>query len=166
MSDVIDPLGGAYYVEHLTDEMEALIESIIGKIDDAGGMYHAAESGVVQNMIGESALHFQSRVESGEQTVVGVNKYAVEDDAHERAPLERPAPEKIEAQLERLARYRKTRDNTAVDRGLDDLARAANSENENIYAAVVDATVAGATHGEIVSTLRREMADGEPLMIP
>jgi methylmalonyl-CoA mutase N-terminal domain/subunit len=79
LNKVIDPLGGSYYVETLTDEMEALIESVIAKIDAAGGMYRAVEKGIVQTMIGQSALAFQDRVESGEQTIVGVNAYQLED---------------------------------------------------------------------------------------
>jgi methylmalonyl-CoA mutase N-terminal domain/subunit len=146
--------------------MEALIESIIKKIDEAGGMYRAVESGLVQQMIGDSALAFQNRVESGEQTVVGVNKYRVEEESAARAALQRPNPETIERQLERLARYRKTRDRQAVERALDDLSRAANSADQNVYASVVGAAVAGATHGEIVAVLRREMGNGEPLIIP
>ena len=166
LGEVIDPLGGAYYVEDLTNEMEALIESVIKKIDEAGGMYRAVESGLVQQMIGDSALAFQNRVESGEQTVVGVNKYRAEDEGAARAALQRPDPATIERQLERLARYRKSRDRSSVERAVDDLARAANSADQNVYASVVDAAVAGATHGEIVAVLRREMGNGEPLIVP
>jgi methylmalonyl-CoA mutase N-terminal domain/subunit len=153
LGDVIDPLGGSYYLEHLTDETEALIESLMAKVDDAGGMYRAVETGLVQTMIGESAMRFQARVDSGEQSVVGVNKYRLEEDSEARASLKRPSPEMIEAQLESLKRYKKGRDNAAVQRALDTLTRAAVSENENAYAAVVDATIAGATHGEVVATL-------------
>jgi methylmalonyl-CoA mutase N-terminal domain/subunit len=166
LGEVIDPLGGAYYVEDLTNEMEALIESIIKKIDEAGGMYRAVESGLVQQIIGDSALAFQNRVESGQQTVVGVNKYRAEEQSAARAAMQRPDPATIERQLERLARYRKSRDRSSVERAVDDLARAANSADQNVYASVVDAAVAGATHGEIVAVLRREMGNGEPLIVP
>jgi methylmalonyl-CoA mutase N-terminal domain/subunit len=166
LGEVIDPLGGAYYVEDLTNEMEALIESIIKKIDEAGGMYRAVESGLVQQIIGDSALAFQNRVESGQQTVVGVNKYRAEEQSAARAAMQRPDPATIERQLERLARYRITRDRRAAERALDDLTRAANSADQNVYASVVDAAVAGATHGEIVAVLRREMGNGEPLIVP
>src|SRR5205085_819480 len=83
LTDVIDPLGGSFYVESLTDAMEEKILEIMKTVDDAGGMYAAVESGLVQRMIGASALRFQQRVDSGEQTVVGVNAYraAAEDDA-------------------------------------------------------------------------------------
>ncbi len=166
LGETIDPLGGAYYVEKLTDEMEALIDSIVARVDEAGGMYRAVESGLVQSMIGQSALRFQASVDSGEQTIVGVNKYRVEEDPESRESLKRPPQEKIEAQLATLAEYKRSRDNASVRRALDCLARAADSDNENIYAAVVDATVSGATHGEVVATLRRHLGNGEPLIIP
>ncbi|HSS64144.1 MAG TPA: acyl-CoA mutase large subunit family protein [Gammaproteobacteria bacterium] len=166
LSDVIDPLGGSYYLERLTDEMEALIESIIAKVDAAGGMYLAVESGLVQTLIGESAIRFQTSVDSGEHIIVGVNRYRLDDDSEVRVPLKRPPPEKIEAQLEALARYKRGRDNEAVRRTLDDLARSAVSEKDNVYAAVVEAVFSGATHGEVVATLRREMGDGEPFIVP
>ena len=106
LTDVIDPLGGSYYLETLTDQMEEKIESIIARIDAAGGMYRAVEQGLVQRMIGDSALAFQKRVESGEQTVVGVNAYQVEEDAGAYPVLEYPARERIDAQLARLADYK------------------------------------------------------------
>ena len=81
LCDVIDPLGGSYYVETLTDRMEAEIEAVIDRIDAAGGMYKAAESRLVQTMIGESALGFQEQIESGEQKVVGVNCYQDDEES-------------------------------------------------------------------------------------
>ena len=166
LSDVIDPLGGSYYLEHLTDEMEALIGSLIARIDDTGGMYRAVERGVVQTMIGESAMRFQANLDSGEQTLVGVNKYRLEEDSETRASLKRPPPKIIEAQLEKLKTYKARRNSAPVHRALETLARAAASENDNVYAAVVEATIAGATHGEVVAALRREMGSGEPLIVP
>ncbi len=166
LGEVIDPLGGSYYLERLTDEMEALIESVIAKIDDAGGMYRAVEAGLVQSLIGDSAMRFQAGIESGEQTVVGVNKYQVDEDPHARAALERPSRETIEGQLASLARFKRNRNNDAVRRALDELARAAAGNKQNVYAAVVEAIVAGATHGEVVARLRREMGDGQPLIVP
>lgn len=160
--DVIDPLGGSYFVEKLTDDMEEEIRAVMDRIEDAGGMYRAVESGTVQSMIGASALAFQEKVESGEQTVVGVNAYRAEDDQSVRAALSRPRPDVMEAQLERLARYKRERAMDAVNAGLGALARSAGNEQDNLYEKVVDAAVAGATHGEIVATLREEMGFGEP----
>jgi methylmalonyl-CoA mutase N-terminal domain/subunit len=162
LTDVIDPLGGSYYLETLTDQMQEKIESIIARIDAAGGMYRAVEQGLVQQMIGESALAFQKRVESREQTVVGVNAYQVEEDADEYAVLEYPRRERIAAQLVRLAEYKAQRASAPVRKALDDLARAAQG-SENVMARVVAAAEAGASHGEICGVLRRELGFGQPL---
>ncbi|HUF55519.1 MAG TPA: acyl-CoA mutase large subunit family protein [Thermohalobaculum sp.] len=167
LTDVIDPLGGSYYVETLTNAMEAEIEAVIARIDEAGGMYAAVESGLVQRMVGDSALAFQEKVETGEQTIVGVNRFRVPETAGERPePLRPPPMERIEAQLAELARFRAERDRGAATRGLDALARAADSEDENVFAAVVDAAGAGATHGEICGRLRETLGFGNPLIVP
>ena len=167
LTDVIDPLGGSYYVETLTDEMEATIVAVIDRIDAAGGMYAAAEAGLVQHMIGESALAFQDKVERGQETVVGVNRYQIPDaDEAPRQALSPPPADVIEAQLAALERYKAERSQGAVARALDDLARSAASETENVFAKVVEAADAGVTHGEICGCLRRELGDGQPLIVP
>ena len=165
LADVIDPLGGSYYMETLTNQMEQEIEKIIVQIDDTGGMYSAVESGLVQNMIGASALAFQERVERGEQKIVGVNAFQADEDSARHAPLERPEPAAIEAQLARLKAFKAARDRASVHAALDALVAAANSENQNVFKHVVDAAAAGATHGEIIGVLRRELGFGEPLVI-
>ncbi len=164
LTDVIDPLGGSYYVERLTDDMEEEILAVMKRIEDAGGMYRAVESGLVQSMIGASALAFQEQVESGEQTIVGVNAYQVDEDPDTRVALARPAPEIMQAQLDTLARYKRERALKPVQRALDALARSTADGRENVFENVVEAAIAGATHGEIVSTLRQEMGFGEPLV--
>jgi len=97
LTDVIDPLGGSFYVESLTDAMEEKILAIMKTVDDAGGMYGAAESGLVQRMIGASSMRFQQRIESGEQVVVGVNAYRAEEDAAARPAVARPTPPRCNA---------------------------------------------------------------------
>ncbi|MGA8261735.1 MAG: acyl-CoA mutase large subunit family protein [Arenicellales bacterium] len=164
LTDVIDPLGGSYYVEALTNEMEQRIEAVIKQVDEAGGMFKAVERGLVQRMIGESAMAFQRKVESGEQTVVGVNAYRHDGGDEIHRPLERPDPALVDEYLRSLRDYRKNRNNGAVARALDDLGRTAGDERENLYAKVVDAALAGATHGEIVARLRAELGDGRPLI--
>ncbi|MEM7223407.1 MAG: acyl-CoA mutase large subunit family protein [Pseudomonadota bacterium] len=167
LTDVIDPLGGSYYVERLTNQMEDEILAVIERIEQAGGMYRAVESGLVQRMLGESALAFQDRVERGEETIVGVNAYQIpESEEMPRAPLERPDPAIMEQQVARLARFKAERDQDRAKRALDDLARAATSAEENIFSVLVAAAKAGATHGEICACLRRELGDGQPLIVP
>ena len=164
LCDVIDPLGGSYYVERLTDQMEAEIESVIARIDAAGGMYKAAEAGLVQTMIGESALAFQEQVESAERKIVGVNCYQIEEDPTV-PPAERPDPEAMLRHVERFKAFKRERSQQQVVRALDALARAANSKDENVFEKVVEATEAGVTHGEVVSCLRRELGFGHPLIV-
>ena len=163
LADVIDPLGGSYYVEQLTEKMEAEIEDTMRRIEAAGGMYEAVRAGTVQTLIGDSAMQFQQRVERGEQKIVGVNCWQVEDDATDRAPLERPDAKDMEAQLKTLQRYKNDRNAQNVQKALDELARAANDDSGNLFELAVDAAIADATHGEICGTLRRELGDGEPL---
>ncbi len=167
LTDVIDPLGGSYYVEALTDEMEAKIRQVIARIDAAGGMYAAVEAGLPQQICGDSALAFAQKVDAGVETVVGVNKYRLpaEEDG-EREALKPPPRKKIEAQLKRLERFKAGRDQAAVRRALDTLARAAESENDNVFEKVVEAACAGVTHGEICGELRKVYGFGAPLIVP
>ena len=165
LTDVIDPLGGSYYVESLTDEMEHKINQIIAMIDEAGGMYNAVEKGIVQQMIGDSALAFQKKVDSGEQTVVGVNAYQVEEDPATYPTLEYPDPERMQNYLKKLAEFKKTRSNTDVANALTDLAKSTETRKTNVFEHVVKAAEAGATHGEICGTLRKELGFGHPLTV-
>jgi len=165
LTDVIDPLGGSYYVESLTDAMEERIVAIMKTVDDAGGMYKAVESGLVQRMIGASAMRFQRRVESGEQVVVGVNKYRDDDAAEQRPPVERPDRAAIEQLRDALVAAKAARPAAAVARALDGLTRASERDDGNVFAAVVDAARAGCSHEEICSRLRRDLGFGQPLVI-
>jgi len=162
LDDVIDPLGGSYYVEALTDQMEEKIEAIMAEISDAGGMFEAVRTGWVQGRIGESAMAFQNRVETGEQTIVGVNAYEA-GKSHPMTAEERPDAVIMESQIKRLHAFKRDRSQSAAEKGLDGLAAAAEGE-ENIFEKLVDAVEAGATHGEICTRLRRELGDGEPLV--
>jgi methylmalonyl-CoA mutase N-terminal domain/subunit len=166
LTDVIDPLGGSYYVEALTDAMEAKIRDVIARIDAAGGMYAAVEAGIPQQICGDSALAFAERVESGAQTVVGVNKYKVPAAEEMKREALKPPPRKaIAAQLARLERFKAERDQGAVRRALDALARAAESKDENVFEQVVEAACAGVTHGEICASLRQTYGFGRPLIV-
>lgn len=165
LCDVIDPLGGSYYVESLTDQMERDILALIGKIDDAGGMYKAAEAGLIQSMIGTSALAFQEQIESGEQKLVGVNCYQSDETSRQNKPTERPDLERMREHVARFKAYKNQRSQANVDRALDALARAANSEKVNVYERIVEAAEAGVTHGEIVGCLRQELGFGQPLVV-
>ena len=165
LTDVIDPLGGSYYVETLTDEMEQKILGVMAQVDAAGGMYAAVEQGLVQKMIGASARAFQEKIESGEQTVVGVNAYQVEEGSSGRQALPVPDPANMRAHIAAFAAYKQGRSQAAVRAAQDRLAAAANDPQLNIFERVVEAADAGCTHGEICATLRRELGFGQPLVV-
>ena len=160
LTDVIDPLGGSFYVEKLTDDMQAQIERVMKIVEDAGGMYQAVEAGLVQRMIGESARRFQQRIDDGEQTVVGVNAYQVEEDSSARPINPRPDRAAMEAHLAAFEAFKAQRSQDDVRRALDALARATGDTGDNIFGRVVEAAGAGCTHGEICHTLRRELGFG------
>ena len=166
LDDVIDPLGGSYYVENLTNEMEAEIEAVIEKIDNAGGMYRASETGLVQQMLGASAQAWQEKVDSGEQVIVGVNAHAVDDN-----PADRPAPQarldsqRVNDYLAHFKTYKSNRDQRAVQKALDGLARACNTDDDNTYEQVIRCALAGVTHGEICGQVRKELGFGQPLVV-
>jgi methylmalonyl-CoA mutase N-terminal domain/subunit len=161
--DVIDPLAGSFYVETMTNEMEAKIEEVMAKVSDAGGMFEAVRKGLVQGMIGESAMKFQDRIDSGEQTLVGVNRYVEEEEGSVQS-LPRPETDVMQRQLDRLARFKTERSQAAVEKALDALARATEDEADNIFGRIVEAVEAGATNGEICGRLRQEMGFGNPLV--
>ena len=165
LTDVIDPLGGSFYVESLTDQMEEKIVTIMRTIDEAGGMYKAVESGLVQRMIGASAMRFQRKVEAGEQVVVGVNKYQAADDFANRPPVERPDAAAMQRHLDAFRDAKAARSSSAVAQALDGLTRAAETARGNVFGAVVDGARAGLTNEEICTRLRRDLGFGQPLVI-
>ncbi|MDD5333348.1 MAG: acyl-CoA mutase large subunit family protein [Rhodoferax sp.] len=161
LTDVIDPLGGSYYVETLTDQMQAEIERVMAIVEDAGGMYQAVQMGLVQGMIGESARKFQQRIDAGEQTVVGVNAYCVDEDASARPINTRPDRASMQALIDEFKVFKAERSQAEVQAALDALARSANDAKVNVFGRVVEAAQACCTHGEICHTLRREMGFGD-----
>ena len=164
-ADVIDPLAGSYYVETLTDQMEAKITDILNQIESAGGMFKAVESGLIQRWIGDSANQFQDKLDSGEQTLVGVNKYQLSTDEASAKPLERPSDQTIAEHLNKLAQYKANRSRTQTTAALGQLQQAAQSPRENVYAAIVAAVEAGLTHGEVIRCIREELGFGQPQTI-
>jgi methylmalonyl-CoA mutase N-terminal domain/subunit len=163
LTDVIDPLGGSHYVEALTDQMEREILRVMKIVEDTGGMYRAVETGLVQRMVGESALRFQRRVESAEQTVVGVNAYQVDEKEEWRQALPKPDASHMAGHLVAFKDWKSKRSQATVRRALDDLARAASGTDANVFEAVVAAAEAGCTHGEICGRLREVLGFGQPL---
>ena len=152
VANTVDPLGGSYFVEALTNKMEAGALAYFDRIDAMGGMVEAVEKGFPQREIQESAYQYQKALERGDQTIVGVNKYEMKDELTEIPTL--VIDESVHRhQLERLERTRAKRDNGAVSKSLDRLRKAAQLNN-NTLPATIEAVRAYATLGEICSALR------------
>ena len=150
--NTVDPLGGSYYLESLTEKMEHEALEYFRKIDSMGGMVAAIEKGFPQREIQDSAYQYQKAVERGEQVIVGVNKYAMSDEPSEVPIL--VIDESVRThQLERLDQTRSQRDSGAVANSLEKLKLAAKN-HENTMPATIDAVRAYATLGEICSALR------------
>jgi methylmalonyl-CoA mutase N-terminal domain/subunit len=150
--NTVDPLGGSWYLESLTQKMVDGCFDYFDKIDGFGGMVEAVEAGFPQREIQESAYQYQKAVERKEQTIVGVNKYAMDDEFSKIETLQ--IDENVrEHQLARLAQTKKTRDNGAVANALEKLKKAAQS-NENTMPATIEAVKAYATVEEISVALR------------
>jgi methylmalonyl-CoA mutase N-terminal domain/subunit len=129
VTNTVDPLGGSYFVEALTDKIEAEALSYIDRIDKMGGMIAAIERGFPQKEIADASYHYQRQVDTGEKTIVGVNKHTIADER--RTEILKIGEEVERAQLARLARVRAERDETRLKNALDALARAAVS-GENL----------------------------------
>jgi methylmalonyl-CoA mutase N-terminal domain/subunit len=160
VADTIDPLGGSYYVESLTDEIEAEAREIIDEVDARGGMRQAIESGWVQRQIQDVAYERQEEIENGERVIVGVNEYTVEEDAQD-PDIEDVSEQQEQNQIERLESVREERDDEAVDAALSALREAAEGE-QNVMPYIVDAVKAYATTGEICDALREEFGEYNP----
>jgi methylmalonyl-CoA mutase N-terminal domain/subunit len=146
----IDPLGGSYFIEKLTDEMERDAKEYIRKIDDMGGMVKAIELGFPQKEIANSAYMFQKAVEEKEKIIVGVNAYEME---HEPIPILKIDETVARQHLARLRDVKKTRNNAQVGEKILDLKKAA-SDEQNLMPYILSCVKAYATLGEIMDSLR------------
>ncbi len=153
VANTVDPLGGSYFVEKLTDDMEAEAYDTFGKIDALGGVIGALEAGFFQQEIADAAFRFQQEVDRGERQIVGVNAYA--DNEPVRIPILDMDPQGYERQCARLEDLRAARDGDAVARCLDRL-RAAARGTDNLMPPILDAARADATLQEITDVLRDE----------
>ena len=152
VANTIDPLGGSYFLESLTEKMEERTLDYFKKIDSMGGMVAAIERGFPQREIQDSAYQYQKAVERGDQVIVGVNKYQMDEETSEVPIL--VIDESVRShQIERLEQTRDKRDEGAVAIALEKLKRAAQNE-DNTMPATIEAVRAYATLGEICSALR------------
>ncbi|MGZ8842908.1 MAG: acyl-CoA mutase large subunit family protein [Pyrinomonadaceae bacterium] len=152
VANTVDPMGGSYFVEAMTDKIEQGALDYFDRIDAMGGMVEAVEKGFPQREIQESAYQYQKALERSEQTIVGVNKYAMKNEPQE-VPILVIDESARNHQLERLEATRAKRDAGAVARSLDSVRLAA-QRGENTMPATIEAVRAYATLGEICSALR------------
>ncbi|MEM2368087.1 MAG: methylmalonyl-CoA mutase family protein [Candidatus Bathyarchaeia archaeon] len=163
VADTIDPLGGSYYVEYLTNQIEEKATKYIEQIDEMGGAVAAIEKGFMQREIMESAYRHQKEVESKERIVVGVNEFVSE----EKTPIKilRIDPEIEKTLIKRLQEVKSQRNNAKVREALDSLRKAAEKENVNLMPFIIQAVKEYATLGEICDTLRQVFGEYKPLSI-
>jgi len=150
--DIVDPFGGSYAIERLTDEIEEHVTRLIGEIEQMGGAAAAIDAGFQQSEIERNAYRIAEEISSGQRTVVGVNAFTTEE-AETYQPL-RIDPEVERDQVDRLKRMRDRRDPKAVDTVLAAVGAAA-SGSDNVLYPLKQALTAGATVGEICDVLRR-----------
>ena len=151
VTHTIDPLGGSFFVESLTNQLEEKIEALLEHIDKMGGIVKAVETGWIHKEISDSAYEYQKGVESGSIPIVGVNCHRMED---EELPIELfEVPETLKIQREKLARIKKERDGSRAQRALDDINRCCD-EGKNLMDVIVESVKSRITEGEISHTLK------------
>jgi methylmalonyl-CoA mutase N-terminal domain/subunit len=155
----VDPLGGSYYVEYLTDEIGRKVDEEIEKINGMGGALAAIESGYMQDEIRRSAYDAKLRQDSCEKTVVGLNQFADQETLD--FTIHRVDPQAEARQLEKLRRYKSAREGREVDRALQKL-KTATDTSANLMPSILDAVRAGATNGEISGVLREVYGEYKP----
>ena len=152
VTDTVDPLGGSYYIEWLTDMIEEKAWKIIDEVDRLGGMIRAIEMGYPQREIARAAYEWQRKVDSGEIPIVGINTFVEEEET--KMKILRVDPEVRERVVSRLKKLREERDNSKVRDALDRLRKVADDGEENLFPYILEAVKAKATLGEISGVLR------------
>jgi methylmalonyl-CoA mutase N-terminal domain/subunit len=151
VANTIDPLGGSYYLEALTNRIEAQARDYFHRIEELGGVLPAIDAGFFQREIHEAAYRYQREIDTGERQIVGVNAYAADEPL--KIPLLFMDPQGYERQAARLAELREQRDNGAVGQALDNL-RIACQGTENTMPYILEAVRRYATLGEIIDVIR------------
>jgi methylmalonyl-CoA mutase, N-terminal domain len=157
VANTIDPLGGSYFVEALTDELERQAYAYFARIDELGGMVDAVKQNFPQREIADASFELQTEIDSGRRWVVGVNAYRHEDDG--QIPTLRIDPALERKQVERVSAVRARRDGAGVERELVRLREAAARDGENLMPHLLDAARAHCTEGEIVGALQDVWGD-------
>ncbi|WP_164218122.1 methylmalonyl-CoA mutase family protein [Virgibacillus sp. YIM 98842] len=157
VADTIDPLGGSYYVEQLTDKMEAEINAYLDRIKEIGGAVQAVEEGYMQREIHQNAYETQKNIEKEEEIIVGLNKFTLEEEID---PDLLKVDETLEkAQIDAISNIRNSRDQAKVDKALSVLRENAKKTDSNLIPYILDAVKTYATIGEICNVLRDEFGE-------
>lgn len=157
VADTIDPLGGSYYVEELTDKMEEKIQEYLDQIDEIGGAVQAVEEGYMQREIQHNAYETQKKIERNEEIIVGLNKFTIEEEVNPDLLKVDEALEK--GQIEALQSLRSKRNQQVIQNVLQKLRKAARNEHDNLIPYILEAVKAYATIGEICNVLRDEFGE-------
>jgi methylmalonyl-CoA mutase N-terminal domain/subunit len=157
VANTIDPLGGSYFVEALTSELERQAYEYFARIDELGGMVDAVKQNFPQREIADASFELQTEVDSGRRWVVGVNAYRHEDDGQIATLRIDPALER--KQIDRVQAVRARRDSARVERELARVREAAGKDGENLMPLLLDAARAHCTEGEIVTALQDVWGD-------
>ncbi len=156
VTDTVDPLGGSFFIEKLTDQLEEYVFDYIRKIDDMGGAVSAVEQGYMQREIHQASYETQKKIESGEEVVVGMNQYTLEDEP--KPELHRIDPELQRKQIEKLESLRSTREPNRVSARLEELKIGAKG-NSNLMPLIINCVRDYCTVGEICGVLREEFGE-------
>jgi methylmalonyl-CoA mutase N-terminal domain/subunit len=159
VTHTVDPLGGSFYVESLTDEIERRAADYLERIERLGGAVEAIEAGFYQDEIAEAAFRIQQGIESGERVVVGVNRF--EDPEERPVEIQRIGEEEVAGQVARVRELRASRAGAAVDRALEDVEAAARG-TDNLLLPMKEALRARATLGEVSDVLRTVFGEYQP----
>jgi methylmalonyl-CoA mutase N-terminal domain/subunit len=158
VASVVDPLAGSYFVETLTDQVEAAAWEYINKIDAMGGIVKAVEEGYPQREIARAAFEFQREVDSGRRSIVGVNKFQSAGEG-DHIPTLKIELETEHAQIERVKGFRAGRDRAAVDAALSAVRSALKDDRQNVMPPILDAVKQRVTLGEICDLFRSELGE-------
>jgi methylmalonyl-CoA mutase N-terminal domain/subunit len=159
LCDTIDPLAGSYYIEHLTDVIENRASEYLRKIDAMGGILAAIENGFVYKEIQEASVELQRRIDSGEKTIVGLNRFTMEEeDGFEEKDIFESDPQVEPVQKAKLAAVKAKRDSGEVKRALGNLAGAIDRD-ENLMPSIIHAVKQYATLGEICGIMREKWGE-------
>nr|HDO80386.1 methylmalonyl-CoA mutase [Candidatus Bathyarchaeota archaeon] len=160
--NTVDPLGGSYYVEWLTDKMVEETLKYLDRIESMGGVIECIKRGYFQKEIAESARKYQQEVEKEERVIVGVNKYALDEKI--KVPILKIGEDVERKQVERLRRVKAERDNVKVEERLSDLRRAA-EKGENLVPYILEAVKVYASIGEIIGTLKEVYGEHQEVIV-